>query len=97
MDKKEFYHIYIPALEKALEEENQIDIPDPEKYIVSDEKRKQISIYVDQFSDDFLDKVGYYLDAKTHNFPDVDGIEINEYRSDIIKEITILKKKYCIE
>ena len=98
MDKKEFYQIYIPALEKALEEENQIEILDPEFYISDKGIYKQIIDYTENIVDDpFLNHVAYYYDAKTHNFPDIDGIEINEYRSDIIKEMSVLKKKYGIE
>lgn len=97
MDKKDFYKIYLPALEQAFREDNEIEIPDPERYIADVVKSKQVSLYVDNFSDNFIDKVGYYLDARGHNFREIDGVPIDEYKKEIIDEMAILKKLYATE
>lgn len=96
MNKEVFYKIYLPALRKALEKDNGITIPDPERYIEDKELRQQISIYIDRVTDDeFVDKVGYYLDARIHNFPDVGNVSIIDCKEEIWKELLALEQKFA--
>lgn len=103
MDQLEFYKKYIPALIKALINENsweQFNVKGPEHYLtVSDEKQKEFEIYLDQVAgqDEFLDNVGYYFDAKSHGFSEINGVKIKVFREYINSEILECKKKYGIE
>ena len=100
MNLNNFYSIYIPALEKALESDDVnygFYVKDPSDYIqCSSDELKEIEIFLDKISgeNNFLDKVAYYFDAKSHNFPNIQGIEIEDYKEIIKKEIIALKKEY---
>lgn len=103
MNKLEFYTYYIPALTNALVNENsweQFNVKGPEYYInVSDEKQKEIDVYLDQLAgqDKFMDEVAYYFDAKSHGFNKIDGVKIEDYRKRLENEILKCKTKYGIE
>jgi len=100
MNLLEFYSLYIPALEKALVKDNinyGYYVKDATDYIVcNSDQLKEIEMFVDKSSgkNNFLDKVAYYFDAKSHNFPNIQGIEIEAYKKDIEEEIIAIKKKY---
>jgi hypothetical protein len=103
MNRFEFYRYYIPALIKALINENdweQFNVKGPEHFLnVSDEKQKEIEIYLDQIAgqDKFLDSIAYYFDAKSHGFNEIDGVKIEEFRRSLENEILKCKKKHGIE
>lgn len=103
MSQLDFYRYYIPALIKALTNENsweQFNVKGPEHYLnISDEKQNEIEIYLDQIAgqDKFLDDVAYYFDAKSHGFNEIDGVKIEDYRKNLENEILKYKKKYGIE
>lgn len=100
MEVKEFYIIYLSALEEALANDhinNGFLVKGPDFYI---DDRYLISIenFIDQRSNyvDFLDNVAYYFDAKSHNFPSINDILITDYRESIIKEMKEIRFKYNI-
>lgn len=100
MNLLHFYSLYIPALEKALVNDNinyGYFVKDPSDYIACNpDELKEIEIFLDKScgQNDFLDKVAYYFDAKSHSFPSIQGIEIETYKKDIEEEIIAIKKKY---
>lgn len=103
MEKENFYRYYIPALIKALSNEDkweQFNVKGPEYFInLSDEKQREIEIYIDRMvgKDDFLDSVAYYFDAKSHGFSEVDGVKIEIFKKNLESKILEYKKKYTIE
>ena len=103
INQLEFYKYYIPALIKALLNEDSwklFNVKGPEHYLsVPDEKQKEIEIYLDQIAgkDKFLDDVAYYLDAKSHGFNEINGIKIEDFRKNLETEILRRKKEYGIE
>lgn len=99
MTLKEFYQIYLPALKEAFENDNAIDIPDPEMYIKDEKQCIEISLYVDKtVGNTFLDEVGYYLDARTHNFPDAgDNLPIDKAKDRIIEQMYEIAEYYNID
>ena len=103
MNQLEFYKYYIPALIKALFNENnceQFNLKGPEHFLdVSDEIQREIEIYLDKVAgqDQFLDNVAYYFDAKSHGFNEIDGIKIEEFKQKLEDEINRYRKKYLIE
>lgn len=103
MNQLEFYKYYIPALIKALVNENtgeQFNVKGPEHYFkVSDEKLKEIEIYLDKVAghDKFLDNVAYYFDAKSHGFNEIDKVKIEDYRKNLENEILKCKKEFDID
>ena len=102
MELIKFYEKYIPALEKALENDNINDgfyVKDPMSYIeIPENELKVFDVFLDEIAGTniFLDKVGYYFDAKSHYFKEIEGVEINEYKKGIIKEIELIKNIYSI-
>lgn len=103
MNQFELYKYYIPALMKALSNEDgwdQFSVKGPEHYLdASDEKQREIEIYLDQLAgqDKFLDNVAYYFDAKSHNFKEIDGVKIEVFKKNLEVEIMNYKKEYGIE
>lgn len=99
METKEFYELYIPALEKALKNDSINElfyVKYPEDYL-DDEITKQVVGYLEEKEDAFTEKVAYYFDAKSHNFPSIQNICIDDYKEDLIKEISRIKKEFLIE
>jgi hypothetical protein len=96
MTNKNFYIIYIPALEEAFRNDNVnhgFSVFTPDFYI---EKKylTEINDYLENQNNDFLDKVAYYFDAKSHNFPSISGVSIEEYKENLIKNMQLIKKYY---
>lgn len=100
MNLDNFYKIYIPALEKALENDNinyGFYVRDPSDYIqCSSDELRQIDLFLDKISgkNKFLDMVAYYFDAKSHNFPSIENVDINLYKQNILFQIRTLKEEY---
>ncbi|SIR54484.1 hypothetical protein SAMN05880573_12634 [Chryseobacterium sp. RU33C] len=98
MEKKEFYKLYIPALELALKNDSVnygFYVKSPEDYL-DDKTARQIIDYLDDNEDDFTERVSYYFDAKSHNFPSIQNIDIDEYKKDLIEKISKIKKDFLI-
>ncbi|WP_080779089.1 hypothetical protein [Chryseobacterium phocaeense] len=96
MKEKDFYNIYIPALEKALENDNinyEFYVKSPEDYL-DDDLSKKISNYLEENESSFTEKVSYYFDAKSHNFPSILNINIEDYKANLIREMLEIKKKF---
>lgn len=41
-----------------------------------------------------FDMVAYYLDAKAHNFPEINDLSLSEYKKNLELRIDICKKNY---
>ncbi|GAA4276489.1 hypothetical protein [Aquimarina mytili] len=96
MTKQEFYSLYIPALEKALDTDHiniGFKVKGPEDYIDT-KLQVEIENYLEEHEDVFLEKVAYYFDAKSHNFPSIEGVEIEVYKKKIKIEINNVKKGF---
>ncbi len=79
MDKASFFKIYIPVLEKSLQNDHKnygFYVKSPEDYLC-DSLAREIGEYLENNEDFFTEKVGYYFDAKSHNFSKVQGVDIN--------------------
>jgi len=98
MDNTTFYSIYIPALEEALENDH-IDygfhVKGPDFYI---DKKYLIDVdsYIQNSGDneDFFNRIAYYFDAISHNFPNILGVTLYTYKKNILENIESLKQKY---
>lgn len=96
MDIRYFYEIYIPALELALEEDhinNGFHVKGPEDFLDKN-TAFNIDLFLEKNEDKFTEKVAYYFDAKSHNFPSIEGIDIDEYRLNILRQIREIKDKF---
>ncbi|RNL68612.1 hypothetical protein ED312_23120 [Sinomicrobium pectinilyticum] len=103
MDQKEFYKYYLPALAKALESDNNVSdfyIKGPEAFIeASEHKLREIEICLDTASgsNEFLDSVAYYFDAKSHGFNEIDGEKLCAYKERIKVKMLSIKSEYRIK
>jgi hypothetical protein len=98
MKKEEFYKIYIPVLEKTFQNDSNNwggYVKSPENYL-DDELTDKIEQYLEEHEDVFLEKIAYYFDAKSHNFPSVQNVLIDLYKADLIDEMSLIKKKFSI-
>ena len=98
MTEVEFYKLFLPALNKALENDHinyGFYVAGPEDYVET-EYLMDVENHMDTTSEnvDFLDMVAYYFDAKSHNFPDVGEETINQYKIRLIEKANEIKKKY---
>lgn len=98
MNKAEFYKVYLPTLKKALLEEKDNVLKEPEEYIGNSILANSIMWYIEKEEDDsFLDKVAYYYDTILHEFPNIQGVDVDDYKRDILKGISELEKEYGIK
>lgn len=100
MNKREFFHIYLEALEEALENDHHnygylVWSPD---FYMEPETVQQIEAFIEKelADDDFINFVEYYFDAKSHNFPDVGKVNIEDARRYIIEEIARIRAEYAL-
>ncbi|WP_347216329.1 hypothetical protein [Chryseobacterium sp.] len=94
MKPEEFYKIYLPALEKAFQNDDINEgfyVKGPEEYIDSI-FLEEMTQYLEENEDEFLEKIAYYFDAKSHNFPSIQGIDIEVYKKELIDGTLIIKK-----
>lgn len=94
MKSQDFYKIYLPALEKAFQNDGVNDgfyVKGPEEYIDSIFLH-EITQYLEENEDAFLEKVAYYFDAKSHYFPSIQGVDIEVYKEQL--KNYILKLNY---
>lgn len=98
MNDKYFFLYYISALKEALlhaHETPDFSAKDPSWYY-PESISKDLMLYEDSHYDEFpiLEKVPYYFDAVSHNFPSIEGVDIKDYRQSIIEEMEQLEKRY---
>lgn len=96
MEKKEFFSYYIPALEKALNYINNVDFEfcGPDSFIDDEAIRNSVDKFEDENYYEYeklFSIVSIYLDAKSHNFNEIEGISIEDYKKEIIDEISKIK------
>ncbi|PAM96800.1 hypothetical protein B4N84_00320 [Flavobacterium sp. IR1] len=99
MEKRVFFKYYIPALEQALDYEQQVDfeVIGPDMFISDINIRNGL----DKFENDNyfeFEKLFYlvanYFDAKIHNLQNVDGKNIRTIKEEVLKEIEKIKEIY---
>lgn len=97
MEKEVFFSNYIPALEHALDYQQQMDfeVIGPDMFINDIDIRNNLDEFENnnyfQYESLFY-LVSIYFDAKTHNFQNVDGKNIATIKEEILKEIEKIKK-----
>ncbi|BAP30345.1 uncharacterized protein CHSO_1308 [Chryseobacterium sp. StRB126] len=94
MNSQEFYKIYLHALEKALENDeinHGFYVKEPEEYI-DPVFLDEVTQYLEENEDAFLEKVAYYFDAKSHYFPSINRIDIDIYKKELLVDISKMKK-----
>lgn len=99
MERKDFFSYYIPALEKALDYVNKLDFElcGPDSFIDDETIRNSVDKFEDENYYEFkklFDTVTIYLDAKSHNFNEIEGISVEDYKKEIINEISKIKSIY---
>ena len=97
MDKEEFFRNYIPALEKALDYEKQIDfeVIGPDRFIEDNMLRNELDVFENENYREYENLfylVSVYFDAKIHNLENVDEKNIAITKDDIRNEIEKIKK-----
>lgn len=93
MKIQDFYKIYLPALEKAFQNDevnNEFYVKGPEEYI-DPIFLDEVTSYLEKNEDEFLEKIAYYFDARSHNFPSIQGIAIDAYKEQLKSYILNLK------
>lgn len=93
MKTKDFYKIYIFALEKAFQNDSinfGFYVKPPKDYLDA-EIADQIDQYLEDHQEEFLNRIAYYFDAKSHNFPSIRGIRIDLYKKELMNEMRKLK------
>lgn len=94
MKPEEFYKIYLPALEKAFQNDDINEgfyVKGPEEYIDSI-FLDDVTQYVEKNEDEFLEKVAYYFDAKSHYFPSIEKVDVDVYKKELIDETLRIMK-----
>ncbi|RFS17095.1 hypothetical protein [Emticicia sp. C21] len=102
MEDKEFFEIYINALEKALNNDEVnygFSVYAPYDYIDDDALLKRLEKFesdnYNRFSH-FFDLIAFYFDAKSHYFDTVGKYSVEEYREKVIKELNTIKEKFLV-
>lgn len=67
-------------------------VKDPEDYI-DPNFIEEVTQYLEENEDEFLEKVAYYFDAKLHNFPSIQGVNIDVYKKQLENYISKVKDK----
>lgn len=98
MDKQALVNLYLKALEEALANDHinhGFLVKSPDCFL-NVEISNKIELYYDTKEDKafnkFYDLVAYYFDAKSHNFPDLNGVSL-----DLVKEMIIKQSKEFVE
>lgn len=100
MNEVQFYTLYLAALKKALQHEDdweQYNVKSPEYYLeLPENQKKEIDLYLERLAgkDDFLDNVAYYFDAKSHGFDRVGGESLEKVKKDLKMEILEKEKLF---
>jgi hypothetical protein len=99
MEKKDFFKHYILALEKALDYTKNVDFEfcGPDRFIEDEVIRNDLDNFENENYQEFetlFNGVSLYFDATSHNFKEIDGISIEEYKKQIVYEISKIKNLY---
>ena len=99
MNEKTFFVNYIPALEASLAFKTMydFDVKGPDWFIEDDELRNELDLFEQKNYEQhksLFDMVAYYLDARAHNFKEIEGVSIEEYKERLESAIDIYKKEY---
>lgn len=91
MNDKIFFSYYIPALERAFEEDNVnygFLVKQP-SWFYPDSLRFDLEVYEDSHYLEYpiLEKVAYYFDAKSHGFDMIDNTSIDDYKKNLMLEM----------
>jgi hypothetical protein len=103
MDDKQFFEFYIPALENAiLNDQTNYGylVHGPDWFIEHEGIRNEMDLFEQENYRKYnpiFDLVSLYFDAKSHNFDEIDGIDISTYRLNLIKVINDYKKKFSLK
>ncbi len=97
MNRAEFYKVYIPALKKALANDEVnlgYYVLGPEDYIKDENIASEVSDFIDKDEENahYYELIEYYFDAKSHNFPNLNGESLNKVKSKILNFIKSLPK-----
>lgn len=99
MKEKEFFINYIPALEASLAFKmmHDFDVKGPDWFIKDDELRTELDLFEQENYEkhkSLFDMVAYYLDARAHNFKEIDGVSVEEHKQKLESVIDFYKKEY---
>lgn len=93
-----FFSLYLPALEEAFahEEVNSSDRALGPDWFIAKEWMRAVDDFEENDRDNrrFLDDVAHYFHALEHSFPSWDGVEISEFKRQLIAEKDRLKAIY---
>jgi len=96
MDRVNFYKIYLPALQKALDNDNSnhgFFVYPPEYYIDKMVEREvEYCMDVELGTDVFIQQVEEYFDAKSHYALDVRGVPIQLVKEKILNEMHTIER-----
>ena len=101
MKERDFFEVYIPALELALSNDSHnlvFHVRSPEFYI--DKKHLQdVDTFIENHShySHFFDMVAYFFDAKSHYFESINGENIDSYKRKILELINIYREKFNLD
>lgn len=99
MNDKEFFKYYIPALEVAMnfEENVPFNVKGPDWFVEDDKRRHELDLF-EQINFDkyehFFQMVALYFDAWDHNFDEIEGVNLPEYKKRLEAEISFYKVKF---
>ncbi len=102
MSEQDFFSIYLPALEKALANDHVnhgFNVLGPDWYIENKTMRKKIDAFEEKNFEKYqalFESISLYFDAKSHNFDEINGIKTSEYKSRLIHQISLYKKKFTL-
>jgi hypothetical protein len=94
MDKQALVNSFLMALEEALANDHinhGFLVKSPDWYLDAEVSNKIESYYDSEENrafNKFFDLVEYYFDAKSHNFPELNGVSL-----DLVKEMIIKQSK----
>lgn len=97
MNDIEFFRKYIPALKKALSNDNQgenFEIDTPDWYVKDESLRNRMDVFEEENFDKFssiFQMVTNYFHAKAHYFEKINDVTIENYKKELELEID----KYC--
>ncbi|NDV66563.1 hypothetical protein [Bacteroides sp. 224] len=96
-----FFSYYLLALKEALsqDEVNYGFFTKSPSWFYPKELYVALERYEESHYDEFplLEKVACYFDAKSHNFPTIESVEINIYRDSLIEEAKEIALKIGLE
>ena len=101
MNDKDFFRSYLPALEKALandaDDHGGFSVWGPDWYVEDADLVKEMDLFEDEnFKEhgSLFQSVALYFDAKSHGFPSIDGIPIDQFKERLKKLAHAYKERY---